>query len=121
MPGVHGGGMPALTFAKLTDFYYLRLAEAQFAQRQEQIASGEWGRLESLAPREPAARKLAGLGSALMSAWLLALLFRRRKQQVEDAPAELPGSALIQFPPVSFPSMIDPSADACPPGPAALR
>ena len=27
MPGVHGGGMPAKSFSKLTDFYYVRLAQ----------------------------------------------------------------------------------------------
>jgi penicillin-binding protein 1A len=114
MPGVHGGGTPALAFAKLTDFYYLRLAQARFLQRQEEIAGGEWGRLRSLAPREPTIRKLAILGSMGMSCWLLALMFRRRKQQAEAAPAErprsamAPGSAAIQFPSVTFPSAVVP-------------
>jgi penicillin-binding protein 1A len=115
MPGVHGGGMPALAFSRLTDFYYLRLAQAQFARRQDEIAGGEWGRLRSLAPREPTARKLAGLGSVLMSAWLLALLFRRRKQQVANKPVVVPGSASIQFPPTTFPSMVAPAPNASPP------
>ena len=81
MPGVHGGGAPAKAFANLTDFYYLRLAQARFELHQQEVAGGEWGRLRSLAPSEPAVRKLAILGSMLMSCWLLALLFRRRKQQ----------------------------------------
>ena len=29
MPGVHGGGTPARSFSKLTDFYYVRLAQAR--------------------------------------------------------------------------------------------
>jgi hypothetical protein len=32
MPGVHGGGDPAKAFARLRDFYYLRLAQARFAE-----------------------------------------------------------------------------------------
>lgn len=113
MPGVHGGGMPALAFAKLTDFYYFRLAQDRYARRQDEIASGEWGRLKNFG-REPAARKLASLGSLLMLGWLLLFLFRRRKQQVEDAPIKVPGSALIQFPPATFPSMVMPGAKASP-------
>jgi penicillin-binding protein 1A len=108
MQGVHGGGAPAQAFARLTDFYYLRLAEARFRQHREEIASGEWGKLRSLAPREPTIRNLAVLGSMGMSCWLLALMFRRWKQPAEGARLEAPGSASIQFPPVTFPSAVVP-------------
>jgi len=102
MPGVHGGGTPAASFAKLTDFYYLRLAQARFDQHQQEVAGGEWGRLRSLAPSEPAVRKLVILGSMLMSCWLLALLFRRRKQQTAETAAEAPGAALAPCETVPF-------------------
>ena len=45
MPGVHGGGMPAKSFSKLTDFYYVRLAQARHAESEEiggrRIAMGQ--------------------------------------------------------------------------------
>ena len=85
MRGVHGGGAPAQAFAKLTDLYYLRLAQARFARRQEEEAGGEWGKLKGLAPSEPTLRTLAVLGSMAMSCWLLALMFRRRKYRPADA------------------------------------
>ena len=40
MPGVHGGGMPAKSFSKLTDFYYVRLAQARLAESEEIAAFG---------------------------------------------------------------------------------
>jgi penicillin-binding protein 1A len=102
MQGVHGGGAPAQAFAKLTDFYYLRLAQARFLQRQEEVVGGEWGKLRSLAPREPTMHKLAVSGSMMMSCWLLVLLFRRRRQQPGDASVEAQSSALAQWPTASI-------------------
>jgi penicillin-binding protein 1A len=119
MRGVHGGGAPATAFAQITDFYYLRQAQALFLRQQEEAANGGMDRLRSLAPKEPFARKLAVLGSMLMSSMFLAMLFRRRKQIDEAASvaqgsahapdsAVAPGSAAIQFPTVTFPNTVLP-------------
>jgi penicillin-binding protein 1A len=117
MRGVHGGGAPARSFAKLTDFYYVRQAQQRYAAKQRQIAGGEWGELRSLAPREPVARKLAVLGSIVMSGTLLAMLFRRRKRQTEAAPAE-PGAAPPPLRAATFGNAIVPAErPAAPPTP----
>jgi penicillin-binding protein 1A len=106
MQGVHGGGAPARTFAKLTDFYYLRLAQARFVREKQEVASGDWGRLKSLAPREPVARQLMVLGATLMSGMLLAMLFRRRKQIADAQPAATHASATVDFRPVTFGNVV---------------
>jgi penicillin-binding protein 1A len=85
MPGVHGGGAPARAFSKLTDFYYVRLAQARFARQQQEIAEGDWGRI---APRKHTVHKIAILGSMLTSCFLLTALFRRRKQAA-DTPLDV--------------------------------
>ena len=47
MPGVHGGGMPAKSFSKLTDFYYVRLAQTRYAASEEMAAGASpWGKLK---------------------------------------------------------------------------
>jgi len=94
MPGVHGGGTPAKAFSKLTDFYYVRRAQAHFVKSQELLSSGALGRLKSFAPRKQTVTQLATLGSMLMSSVLLAALFRRRRQSVAITPMQnLSGSA----------------------------
>jgi penicillin-binding protein 1A len=85
MPGVHGGGTPARAFSKLTDFYYVRAAQARFARQQQEVAGGEWGRI---VPRRHTVHKIAILGSMLTSCFLLTALFRRRKQAA-DTPLDV--------------------------------
>jgi penicillin-binding protein 1A len=79
MPGVHGGGTPAKAFSKLTDFYYVRLAQAHFAENEEMSPGGyPWSRLRAFASRQPGITALAALGSVLMTCFLLPALLRRR-------------------------------------------
>jgi penicillin-binding protein 1A len=119
MQGVHGGGAPARSFAKLTDFYYLRLAQARFVREKQEVASGDWGRLKSLAPREPGvARQLMVLGATLMSGMLLAMLFRRRKQPDDGQPDATHAPATVDFRPVTFGNVVLP-LDPQPSGPYA--
>ena len=54
MPGVHGGGMPAKSFSKLTDFYYVRLAQARYADKR-----GDGGLRFALGQTEDFRRKAA--------------------------------------------------------------
>ena len=79
MPGVHGGGTPAKAFSKLTDFYYVRLAQAHFAENED-MSPGEdpWRRLRAFASRQPGITALAALGSVLMACFLLPALLRTR-------------------------------------------
>ena len=79
MPGVHGGGTPAIAFSKLTDFYYVRLAQAHFAENED-MSPGEdpWRRLRAFASRQPGITALAAFGSVLMTCFLLPALLRRR-------------------------------------------
>ena len=79
MPGVHGGGTPAKAFSKLTDFYYVRLAQAHFAENED-MSPGEdpWRRLRAFASRQPGITALAALGSVLMTCFLLPALLRTR-------------------------------------------
>lgn len=121
MQGVHGGGAPARSFAKLTDFYYVRQARARYALKQQQIADGEWGEFKTLAPREPVARKLAVLGSMLMSGALLAMLLRRRKQQDGERAAEVSDSAPAPLRAATFDNVILPVEQRpSPPSPPGL-
>jgi len=92
MPGVHGGGTPAKAFSKLTDFYYVRLAQAQFAENAE-ISSGgyPWSRLRAFASRQPGITALTALGSVIMTCFFLAALLRRRatgQTAAREAPHE---------------------------------
>ncbi len=54
MPGVHGGGMPAKSFSKLTDFYYVRLAQDALRGKR-----GDGGRRIALGQTEDFRRKAA--------------------------------------------------------------
>ena len=91
MPGVHGGGTPAKAFSKLTDFYYLRLAQTRFAESEEMAArASPWGKLKIFAARQPGIIAMTTLGSLVMLCFLLPALFRRR---------ELPASAPSVEPP----------------------
>jgi len=92
MPGVHGGGTPAKAFSKLTDFYYVRLAQAHFAENEE-ISSGgyPWSRLRAFASRQPGITALTALGSVLMACFFLPTLLRRRatgQTAAREAPHE---------------------------------
>jgi len=83
MPGVHGGGTPAKAFSKLTDFYYVRLAQTHFAESEEMSArASPWGRLRAFASRQPGITALTALSSLLMTCFLLPALFRRRERSV---------------------------------------
>jgi penicillin-binding protein 1A len=90
MPGIHGGGTPAKAFSKLTDFYYVRLAQARFAESDEELGGAAWGRLKTFAARQPGIIAITTLGSLVMLCFLLPALFRRR---------ELPASAPSPEPP----------------------
>ena len=86
MPGIHGGGMPARTFAKLTDFYYVRLARARFTE----AGASPWGRLRAFASRQPGITALTALGSLLMTFLLIPALFRTRQRPVRSQRPEPP-------------------------------
>jgi penicillin-binding protein 1A len=90
MPGMHGGGAPAKAFAKLTDFYYVRAAQARFVSDREAARSGEGWR--KLAPKEQTVAKLTVIGTMLLSGLFLAALFRGR-----SAPASARAPALPHF------------------------
>jgi penicillin-binding protein 1A len=89
MPGIHGGGTPAKAFSKLTDFYYVRLAQARFAE-SEKLASGAspWGKLKIFAARQPGVIAITALGSLVTLCFVLPALFRRRGRPVKPAPIE---------------------------------
>ena len=76
MPGMHGGGAPAKAFAKLTDFYYVRAAQARFVSERNAARSGESWR--KLALKERTVAKLTVIGSMLLSGLFLAALLRGR-------------------------------------------
>jgi penicillin-binding protein 1A len=87
MPGIHGGGTPAKAFAKLTDFYYLRLAQARFAEEEGMTSrASPWGKLRVFAARQPGIIAMTMLGSVVMLFFLLPALFRRR-ESVASAPS----------------------------------
>jgi hypothetical protein len=86
MPGIHGGGTPAKAFSKLTDFYYVRLAQSRFAESEEIAEHGSpWGRLKVFAARQPGIIAMIALGSLVTLCFVLPALFRRR-----DRPAKAP-------------------------------
>lgn len=86
MPGIHGGGMPARTFSKLTDFYYVRLARTRFTE----AGASPWGRLRAFASRQPGITALTALGSLLMTFLLIPALFRTRRRPVRSQRPEPP-------------------------------
>ena len=84
MPGVHGGGTPAKSFSKLTDFYYVRLAQARLAESEEIAAFGSpWGKLKIFAARQPGIVAMTALGSLVVLCFVLPALFRRRQRPVK--------------------------------------
>ena len=87
MPGVHGGGDPAKALARLTDFYYLQLAQARFAESKTPPPSP----LRLWASRVGPMTKLATL---LASIAFCALAFRllvtsERPRPISPAPMPL--------------------------------
>jgi penicillin-binding protein 1A len=91
MPGIHGGGTPAKAFSKLTDFYYVRLAQARLAESEEIAAGGSpWGKLKIFAARQPGIIAMIALGSLVTLCFVLPALFRRRERPVKPAPIEPP-------------------------------
>ena len=82
MPGVHGGGEPAKAFAAMTDFHYLKLAQAELIAKRE--PKDDWSEFRKIAPPEP-------LRSALVFGVMLAMcLLLTRKPQRADANATAP-------------------------------
>jgi penicillin-binding protein 1A len=88
MPGVTGGGAPARAFATLTDVYYVRQAQARYAEAR-QGGSARW---RALAPSGSLARLVAAFGTIAMTCAVLGP-FRRRR--------ETPGSATLETAPAS--------------------
>jgi membrane peptidoglycan carboxypeptidase len=83
MPGIHGGGAPAKAFSRLTDFYYVRLAQTRFANSRQDLAGGSpWRPLRNLGPRERSLATVAVLASMLMTCLVLMAIFSRRQQPV---------------------------------------
>jgi penicillin-binding protein 1A len=91
MPGIHVGGTPAKGSSKLSDFYYVRLAQGRFAQ-SAQLSAGAatWGRLKAFTSRQPGITTLVAFGSLLMMWFLVSALFRRREQPVSAQSLEPP-------------------------------
>jgi penicillin-binding protein 1A len=91
MPGIHGGGAPAKAFSKLTDFYYLRLAQARFAEEEEMASrASPWGKLRVFAARQPGIIAMTMFGSLVMLFFLLPALFRRRELTASAPSPEAP-------------------------------
>src|SRR5262249_21974428 len=70
MPGVHGGGTPASTFSKLTDFYYVRLAQAGLSKDDDNFEFPSWSTLHALGAKLPGIIALACLGLVLLTSFL---------------------------------------------------
>jgi len=87
MPGIHGGGVPAKAFANLTDFYYVRLAQARFAENEEWSSdAAPWGRVRAFVARQPGITALTAFGSLLMMCFLLPAFFRRQSTSQRGGP-----------------------------------
>lgn len=67
MPGVHGGGTPAKAFSKLTDFYYVRLAQAGI---DDNFDVSSWAKLRALSARLPEITAGTCLGLVLLTYFL---------------------------------------------------
>jgi penicillin-binding protein 1A len=83
MPGVHGGGAPAKAFANLTDFYYMRLAQARAAEDEDK-SGADWLRLRSIEPIVSFFTMSAALG--FVTCLLLLVAFYRRQPAASGAP-----------------------------------
>jgi membrane peptidoglycan carboxypeptidase len=91
MPGIHGGGTPARAFSKLTDFYYVRLAQERFAESEAIAQHGSpWGKLKVFAARQPGIIAMIALGSLVTLCFVLPALFRRREGPERSQPVEPP-------------------------------
>jgi len=86
MPGVHGGGTPARAFSKLTDFYYVRLAQARLHNAQQR--SADHFDLRGLAPGKRKLAMVVALGSVLVTCLVLFAFYRRRQEHLGDRPLE---------------------------------
>ena len=86
MPGVHGGGTPARAFSKLTDFYYVRLAQARLHNAQQ--GSADHFDLRGLAPGKRKLAMVVALGSVLVTCLVLFAFYRRRQEHLGDRPLE---------------------------------
>ena len=86
MPGVHGGGTPARAFSKLTDFYYVRLAQARLHNAQQR--SADHFDLRGLAPGKRKLAIVVALGSVLVTCLVLFAFYRRRQEHPGDRPLE---------------------------------
>jgi penicillin-binding protein 1A len=109
MPGVHGGGTPANAFSKLTDFYYLRLAQSRLHGDPTE-AVGYWAHLDlrHLALRNQRLFSLVAFGSALLSCLLLS---RRRQGHLKvHSRQAFNGNSDSQQQPSPQPHAIHPSA-----------
>jgi penicillin-binding protein 1A len=98
MPGIHGGGLPAKAFANLTDFYYIRLAQARFAENEEWSSlASRWSRVRASIARRPGIAALTAFGSLLMMCFLLPVFFRRQStsQGVDRSPPHADRNPLL--------------------------
>jgi penicillin-binding protein 1A len=96
MPGVHGGGQPAQAFSKLTDFYYIRLAQRRWADEQA-AGTHAWERLHRL----PLTMFAAFTSLLMMSVTLLAVSAPRRRPDEPGPDASNEDRDLQQVPPRS--------------------
>ncbi len=95
MPGVHGGGDPAKAFARLTDFYYLRLAQANFAESRTPPS----GALKRWAMQVSPMTKLATLlGSIAFCATALRLLGTSERPRPIPTPMPLLPAPIMSAP-----------------------
>jgi penicillin-binding protein 1A len=115
MPGVHGGGDPAKAFAKLTDFYYLRLAQARLAASKAPTPPSfarRW--VMSLSPIEKLSVLAASFG---FCAFAVGLLNTTKAERRLKAGAAAPTPPLLLPPPaptpsVGVPNVTEPEAEA---------
>jgi hypothetical protein len=83
--------MPARTFAKLTDFYYVRLAQARFGEAH----MSPWDRFRRFASGQSAIAALTVLGSLLMACLLVPAVFRRKQRAVGAEQVAEPGVKVL--------------------------
>jgi penicillin-binding protein 1A len=85
MPGVNGGGTPARAFSKLTDFYYLREAQARYVKDKHEQAA--WKRWRPLAQPKPILSVMAAFATLALTYLALTPLRRHQRQRNEPAPS----------------------------------
>ena len=91
MPGINGGGAPARAFSELTDFYYVRLAQARWAESRRHPPAGDpLTRFRQLDPeRQWALVAGAFLLLLVIYVWLSAILRRRERRGARLGPEPL--------------------------------